>query len=126
MYTDNGCVFCQKIREETNSDLRTISYHGRDVISFIPLNPVIDGHRLFIPYLHNSQTSYNPINMSRTYQEALAYGIDSYTDFNLIQNIGSNASQTINHFHIHYVPRRPNDGLILPWTNQHSQKKPAL
>ena len=31
---------------------------------------------------------------------------------------GPLASQSINHLHIHYVPRRQDDGLLLPWTLQ--------
>lgn len=37
-------------------------------------------------------------------------------DHNLIINQGPAASQTVEHLHVHYVPRRPNDGLKLPWS----------
>jgi len=38
--------------------------------------------------------------------------------FNLITSSGQYATQTVHHLHIHYVPRRPGDGLTLPWTGQ--------
>ena len=38
------------------------------------------------------------------------------SDFNLITSAGSLATQTIGHLHVHIVPRRPGDGLHLPWT----------
>ena len=39
---------------------------------------------------------------------------------NLITSIGPAATQTVPHLHLHLVPRRPGDGLPLPWTPQHS------
>lgn len=36
----------------------------------------------------------------------------------VITSIGADATQTVFHTHIHVVPRRPGDGLTLPWTGQ--------
>lgn len=47
----------------------------------------------------------------------LAYRIHA-DDFNLITSSGRWATQTVKHLHIHYVPRRKDDGLTLPWTGQ--------
>lgn len=38
--------------------------------------------------------------------------------YNLITATGSEATQTIPHFHVHLVPRLAGDGLTLPWTGQ--------
>lgn len=36
----------------------------------------------------------------------------------IITSIGANATQTVRHTHLHVVPRRPGDGLALPWTHE--------
>ena len=38
--------------------------------------------------------------------------------FNIGFNEGAAAGQTVFHLHIHVVPRKPGDGLALPWTGQ--------
>ena len=35
--------------------------------------------------------------------------------FNIVQNNGSVAGQTVFHFHIHLIPRYENDGVGLGW-----------
>jgi histidine triad (HIT) family protein len=35
--------------------------------------------------------------------------------FNIITSAGRDATQTVDHLHLHLVPRRPGDGLALPW-----------
>ena len=37
---------------------------------------------------------------------------------NLITSVGTSATQTVFHLHVHIVPRHPGDGLKLPWTGQ--------
>jgi histidine triad (HIT) family protein len=37
-------------------------------------------------------------------------------DYNLITSGGREATQTVMHAHVHYVPRRRGDGLKLPWS----------
>ena len=46
------------------------------------------------------------------------FGQREGVDYNLILNSGTFASQTIEHIHIHYIPRYKGDDLYLPWTNQ--------
>ncbi len=41
-----------------------------------------------------------------------------YWSCNIITSLGREATQTVNHLHIHVVPRERNDGLRLPWTDQ--------
>ena len=35
---------------------------------------------------------------------------------NLVQNYGEIAGQTVNHFHLHLIPRYEGDGLNLNWS----------
>lgn len=112
----SDCVFCVKIKDGTATEL---SRSG--IFHFEPLNPIVSGHRLFVPREHIEKVNINSALLGLTFNVASQYALYNNRredDFNLIINVGKNATQTVPHLHVHYVPRRVNDGLILPWTNQ--------
>lgn len=129
--TDNDrCVFCEIVRQPPGGE--AIAF-DQDVYMFAPLNPVTPGHRLFVPYEHVEDAASYPDTTARVMRAAAGYaahsretittwpevpgiGLSYAQDFNLITSAGAAASQTIRHLHVHYVPRRPGDGLALPWT----------
>lgn len=120
---DQPCPFCERIKAK---DYDTAWLGG---VSFEPLHPVTPGHRLFVTRDHESPLA-NPYGFTDAERSArgpqavlpLFYAWrreeGATEDFNLILNAGSSASQTIEHLHLHYIPRRPGDGLVLPWTDQ--------
>lgn len=109
----SDCVFCQKI------DAGEATRDTHFVYSFTPLNPVTPGHRLFVPQAHVEHMDERaPANTAMAMEAAHTYAQAMGEDFNLITSYGPSATQTIPHIHIHYVPRRPDDGLALPWTGQ--------
>jgi histidine triad (HIT) family protein len=105
------CVFCGRIEAEQYDSEPDIW----PIVTFEPLNPVTPGHRLFVYRMHTLVN--NSLIVGETMEEANRWAqrreIESY---NLILNSGAAASQTIEHMHVHLIPRRPNDGLKLPWT----------
>ena len=112
------CPFCQRIaRGEYDSTGSGIYFFG-PVVSFVPLNPVTRGHRLFVPYRHVKVEATGPVM-----EHAVRFASQRGEDYNLITSRGSAATQTIEHLHVHYVPRRNGDGLYLPWTGQHTTPK---
>lgn len=111
--TTNTCVFCTKIRQGYDEH-GTVEYLGLRVCTFAPLNPVTEGHMLFVPMLHVERANQANVVLGYTMEIAAGYGDDR--DFNLIQSNGPSATQTIPHLHVHYVPRHEGDGLSLPWT----------
>lgn len=115
-----GCPFCIRIEEKQYDEYFRLVF---DVVTFEPLNPVTPGHRLFVPVDHVNPLQARDVWNSGDAMAAVGLWQMSNFDapkehFNLILNAGSNASQTIQHMHLHYVPRREGDGLMLPWTNQ--------
>lgn len=112
-----SCVFCAIINDGAPvTDLRR---HGRGVVSFVPLSPVTEGHRVFVPTTHIERISEDfSLAAGLVAEYAAAHGAHLGCDFNLIINSGPNATQTIPHIHWHVVPRRKGDGLALPWTGQ--------
>lgn len=106
-----SCPFCPDNWD--NLDILYASM-GRAVIR--PLNPVTDGHVLVISEKHTADAAVNPFVASDLMQLAALWVQDKGIEANIITSVGANATQTVRHTHLHVVPRRPNDGLALPWT----------
>jgi len=109
------CVFCSIVGEK-----RKAGEVGRDfdVIDFEPLNPVVPGHRLFVPTVHVGDAADRPYITGIAARAAAQYAKEQGTPGNLITSIGEEATQSVFHLHWHWVPRQTEDGLHLPWTNQ--------
>jgi ATP adenylyltransferase len=106
----NDCLFC-------------IAYDNKDFLfendlffAFSDNYPVTEGHTLIIPKRHvddyfmlsrDEQESANVMLQARRKQ--LVKDDDSITGFNVGANIGNSAGQTIDHCHIHLIPRRYGD-----------------
>lgn len=121
MTTTATCPFCERI-ERGEVDGTTLFR----IVRFEPLNPVTPGHMLFVPRAHrvHGATSGAVMAVGRAMEAAVEYGAHVGEDFNLIISSGAAATQTVPHIHIHYVPRRPGDGLALPWTGQRTAPDP--
>lgn len=104
-----GCVFCDRILNKQFD--RESAY----AVAFPPLNPATDGHMLVIPRWHIPDAAAAPDQAADAFHLAAVIAKD-VGDANLITSIGSAATQTVFHMHMHVVPRRDGDGLKLPWT----------
>ena len=84
-----------------------------------PLNPVTEGHVLVINLRHHSHdAAADPTAAADLMFVAAEYVEKEGIQANIITSVGPDATQTVFHTHVHVVPRRPNDGLALPWTGQ--------
>lgn len=108
-----GCVFCAIIAGLEPAEV-VVDYSNAIVI--VPRNPCAEGHVLVIPKGHVDDALVDPIVTGATFARASEYA-DEFGggDCNMIVNAGPLAGQTVNHLHVHVVPRRPGDGLQLPW-----------
>lgn len=106
------CVFCEKIADES------LVTYGKAVV-FTPLNPVTGGHLLVVPKTHVTKLAHMTVEDKSHLINAIALATSRLSEYNIINSCGSNATQTVPHLHFHVVPRRKDDGLQLPWTNQH-------
>lgn len=84
-----------------------------------PLNPVVPGHVLVIPKLHVPDAPSNPRIAGEAMYVAASWAQDKLRDVdcNIITSAGDAATQTVRHLHVHVVPRRSGDGLMLPWSD---------
>jgi diadenosine tetraphosphate (Ap4A) HIT family hydrolase len=103
------CSFCRRIsRGEYDKKLPGWSFE--------PLDPVTPGHRLFVSSQHVTDAAEDWYTTGRVFSNAADYARREGVPFNLITSAGSAATQTVFHFHVHYLPRSEGDGLLLPWS----------
>ena len=87
---------------------RDIVVETRDYVVFKDGYPVTDGHILFVPREQDWDS------LAKCYKAAYAWGYDwvqsKYCDaFNIGQNVGKSAGQTVEWPHVHLIPRRKGD-----------------
>lgn len=108
------CPFCEIIAGRWVAD-ELLELTG--ATSFRPLRPVTEGHLLVVPNRHAERLELLPeIDCARLLIAVRRVGGQLGLDYNVIQSNGEAATQTVGHVHFHVVPRRPGDGLKLPWS----------
>lgn len=113
-----NCIFCKIANGGIPSS--TI-YEDEDFRVFLDLNPATKGHALIVPKVHyadlfeqDDELAVKAILLAKRLAERMkdALGCDG---FNLVQNNGAAAGQTIFHFHLHLIPRYEQDGAGIAW-----------
>jgi histidine triad (HIT) family protein len=108
------CPFCEIVAGRGPA---TIVNDWPVALAIVPLNPVTDGHHLIIPKVHVTSAMEAGTGLFGAVMECAAeMALWALEPCNLITSCGQVATQTVRHLHVHYVPRRPDDGLALPWT----------
>ncbi len=119
-----GCPFCDRIsRGEYDEELSLPD----QVAVFEPLGPVTPGHLLVLPFRHVRDaaeephvTGYVMEHAARLLNHFSSPAIGPY-EANLITSVGRAATQSVFHLHVHLIPHREGDGLVLPWTDQQAR-----
>lgn len=113
------CVFCKIVAGELPS---TKVYEDDQVLAFMDINPLNDGHLLVVPRRHAETLWDLEIEEAAAVARAarrIAEGIrdalrpDGLT---LNQANGRAAHQVVPHFHLHLIPRWAGDGKWFAWT----------
>lgn len=117
---EEDCPFCRIVRGEDLDALIVRRWLGgsHPMVAFRPLRPVVPGHTLVVPGIHVPDFAADPMVSGLTMAFAAELAAESGQPMNVISSRGRSATQTVFHLHLHLVPRRPGDGLALPWTNQ--------
>ena len=98
---DANCIFCKIANGEIPS---ATLYEDDQFRVILDLNPAAKGHALVLPKYH-----YANLFGTRLYEGLYADG------FNLVQNNGEKAGQTVFHFHMHLIPRYADDTVSMGW-----------
>jgi histidine triad (HIT) family protein len=106
------CPFCEiSMRDPHDQILET----GIGCFVIEPLDPVAEEHLLVVSSAHLESAATSP-KISVYLMRKAAEIARRYNSANIITSIGPEATQTIQHLHLHIGPRRPGDGLKLPWS----------
>ncbi len=120
---DENCIFCKIIAGEIPS--RTI-YEDADFKVILDANPASKGHALILPKEHCAniyEISEELLSKAAKLAKKLAAHMTTLLNcdgFNLLQNNGEVAGQTVFHFHMHLIPRYVNmkNKDLLNWTHE--------
>ncbi len=114
----DDCIFCKL----ANGEIPTATlYEDEDFRVILDANPASKGHALIIPKEHyanlyelDDELAGKAMILAKKMVTKLTevLGCDGY---NLVQNNGECAGQTVFHFHLHMIPRYKDDGVGLGW-----------
>ena len=109
---DPECPFCAIPQSQPEKLLAT----GDFAYALTPLDPVVPGHVLIVPFIHVKDFTTMPILSAEVMEFAAEYATSQIPgSVNLITSKGREATQSVFHLHLHLVPRARDDGLALPW-----------
>ena len=114
----DDCIFCKLANGvfETNK-----IYEDDDFTVILDAAPATKGHALILPKEHyaniyeiDDETAGKALKLAKKLAIHMTdkLGCDG---FNIIQNNGEAAGQTVFHFHVHLIPRYKDDGAVLQW-----------
>ena len=116
--TDASCIFCKIVAGQ----IPCFKLLEDDTtIAFMDINPVNPGHALAVAKGHWPTVDVIPTDVlgavAATAQKVAKAVMSELkpAGVNLLQANGGGAGQSVPHLHIHVMPRRPNDGLVLNW-----------
>ena len=114
----DDCIFCKL----ANGVFATRSiYEDEDFNVILDLAPATKGHALILPKSHADnlyelpdETAAKVFVLAKKLAQKMTdrLGCDG---FNIVQNNGVIAGQTVFHFHLHLIPRYKDDGQQINW-----------
>ena len=115
---DDNCIFCKL----ANGEIPTATIYEDDEFKVIlDLGPATKGHALILPKEHyaniyeiDEEVAGRAFKLAKKMVTKLTevLGCDGY---NIVQNNGEAAGQTVFHFHMHLIPRYMNDDAGFGW-----------
>ncbi len=114
----DDCIFCKLANHIFDTNM---IYEDNDFSVILDAGPATRGHALILPKEHYANLYEMPDGLlskaamlSKKMVTALTKKLDA-DGYNIVQNNGETAGQTVFHFHIHLIPRYKNDGQTIGW-----------
>ncbi len=108
MMKDENCIFCKIANGEIPS---ATVYEDERFRVILDLGPATKGHALILPKEHfddvcrlDGAYAAGVLPLAAKIGQAMKQGLGC-DGFNLVQNNGEAAGQTVRHFHMHVIPR---------------------
>lgn len=116
--SQDNCIFCKIIAGEIPS---YTLYEDEQFKVILDVGPATKGHALILSKNHYANFYELPEDEAADVMKLAKKMIIVMTEklhcdgFNIVQNNGEVAGQTVFHFHMHLIPRYKNDGEILKY-----------
>lgn len=114
----DDCIFCKL----SNGEIPTNAiYEDDDFKVILDMGPATKGHALILPKEHYANLFELPEEIASKVMVLAKRQATKMKDrlncqgFNLVQNNGECAGQTVMHFHYHLIPRYENDNQNILW-----------
>ncbi|MCR5746761.1 MAG: HIT family protein [Lachnospiraceae bacterium] len=114
----NDCIFCKLANHVFDTN---ILYEDDDFTVILDAGPATKGHALILPKEHYANLYEIPEDLLAKAAKLAKRVVIALTDklhpdgYNIVQNNGEAAGQTVFHFHIHLIPRYKDDGQLIGW-----------
>ena len=115
---DDNCIFCKL----ANGEIPTATlYEDEDFRVILDASPAAKGHALILPKQHYANLQELDDSVASKVLVLAKKMITKMTDilgcdgYNIVQNNGEAAGQTVFHFHMHLIPRSKGDEIGLGW-----------
>lgn len=115
---DANCIFCKIAGGEIPS---ATLYEDADFRVIMDISPASKGHALILPKEHYANLYELPDELAAKVLVLAKNMITKLKDivgcdgYNVLQNNGEVAGQTVFHFHMHLIPRYENDEVNIGW-----------
>ena len=114
----DDCIFCKL----ANGDIPTNVIYEDDTFTVImDASPATKGHALILPKEHyaniyelDEEVAGKAFKLAKKLATEMTEKLHC-DGFNIIQNNGEVAGQTVFHFHMHLIPRYENDNQVIGW-----------
>ena len=120
---DDNCIFCKILAGEIPS---YVIYEDDDFKAILDVDPATKGHALLLPKDHaanlyelSDEAAAKVLPVAKKIASKMK-AVLNCDGLNLVQNNGEAAGQTVNHFHMHLIPRyvTDSDKTICGWSHQ--------
>jgi len=112
---DDKCIFCKIVAGEVPA---SVVYRDEEVLAFMDVSPVVEGHVLVIPAYHTADLAgvtedagARMFALGRRVAASLRASGLPCEGINFFLADGAAAGQTVFHSHLHVIPRVRGDGL---------------
>ena len=118
------CIYCEILNGNSPA---SFVYQDDTVVAFLDIQPITQGHVLVVPREHATlMSNVNETVAMRSFRVArmlssVVRGTLGATGVNLFVADGESAFQDVPHFHVHVIPRYPNDGFGLTFPDRYAQ-----
>lgn len=114
-----SCIFCKILNGDIPSNK---VFENDNFIAILDAFPANEGHTLVIPKKHfenifeiDEETLKEGYAIAKRIASSIKKSLN-IENINILQNNGVLAGQTVNHFHIHVIPRLENDTVVMKST----------